>query len=134
MNRLAELIERVERLTGPDNRIDGDIEYWVKFGPLSEWENIGGGWRRHKATGRQEKFDYGAPTPAFTASLDAAIGLTERVLPGQSVLIGWGQTEQTLPWARIGVWSEADAACPTPALALVLATLKALASQIVEEP
>jgi hypothetical protein len=63
--------------------------------------------------------------PAYTASVDAAIALAERVLPGANVLIGWGQTKETKPWARIGVTPSHDATGFNLAIALCIAILRA---------
>lgn len=64
--------------------------------------------------------------PELTSSIDAAVSLAERVLPGRSVMIGWRQSSETRPWARVGLWPDPDATGATPAIALVLATLRAL--------
>lgn len=66
---------------------------------------------------------------ALQGSIDAALALAERVLPGCKVLVGLRQTPDTLPWARVGEWSAPDAAAPTLPLAITLATLLALQSQ-----
>lgn len=76
-----------------------------------------------------ERCIYGDDVPAFTASVDAAIALAERLHPGRSIMMGWRQTSETRPWARVGLWPDPDATGATPAIALVLATLKALSAQ-----
>jgi hypothetical protein len=63
MTDIATLIARLEKLEGPDSDIDGDI--WCEiFAP------------------DVVAIDFGIQFPAVTASLDAAIALAERVLPG----------------------------------------------------
>jgi hypothetical protein len=47
------------------------------------------------------------------------------VLPGANVLIGWGQTKETKPWARIGVTPSHDATGFNLAIALCIAILRA---------
>lgn len=74
--------------------------------------------------------------PDFTGSLDAAAAFVEAVLPG------WGWEVSRHPgqafacanvWAPVGVfdpgYSHVDSSAPTPALALVLATLRAHAAK-----
>ncbi|PJR91119.1 hypothetical protein CN881_18815, partial [Ochrobactrum sp. 721/2009] len=61
----------------------------------------------------------------YTASVDAVIALAERKLPDANVLIGWGQTKETKPWARIGVIPSHDATGFNLATALCIALLRA---------
>jgi len=105
------LIERLEKATGPDARLDTDIMIALGQWTERDW------W----------SFDYQKHTPSnLTSSLDAAIDLMEKVLPDAQVLIGFKQTEETLPWARVGKWNAPDATGRTPAIALCIAILKAL--------
>lgn len=134
MSGLSELIAKLEGLPGPDREVDGLI-----FGWLHNTEPCG----TFMCGFDEEKFQFRHPDdpkegrhrawyvrgddlPAYTASLDAAVALVERKLPGESVLVGWWQTRETLPWARIGTWKEHDATGPTPAIALCLALLHSL--------
>jgi len=68
---LAGLIERVEKATGPDGAID-DLLYWTL--------------KQHPAKGPFARI------PAYTASIDAAVALVERLLPGIFWVIGQGKT------------------------------------------
>jgi hypothetical protein len=61
----------------------------------------------------------------FTSSLDRALALADRVLPGQEWRIGSGDGARTLPWARVGPWIDPDATGATPALAFCIAILRA---------
>jgi hypothetical protein len=111
MTGLDELIARLEKATGPDARLDTDIMIALGQWTEREW------W----------SFDYQKHTPAnLTSSLDAAIDLMEKVLPDAQVLIGFKQTEETLPWARSICRHAPDATGRTPAIALCIAILKAL--------
>lgn len=74
--KAAEIVARLERLTAPDREVNREIDWH-----FSEWENMGGYLVRHKITGEMKGTSY-PESPAYTASLDAAIGLVERVLPG----------------------------------------------------
>lgn len=69
----ADLIARLEALTGPDREADEAIAR------LTGWSPTGG----IPATGAPSHW-YSAAfgMPAYTASLDAAVALVERVLPG----------------------------------------------------
>lgn len=78
---LKALRDRLRAATGEDTRLDADISYWDDFGPESEWENLGGFWRQHKTTGVRERFQH-RPAAHYTASIDAALALCERKLPG----------------------------------------------------
>ncbi|AWC25409.1 hypothetical protein CO731_04904 [Aminobacter sp. MSH1] len=134
----ADLIARLEALTGPDRLSDANILWAVDPEAFKSDEGDDAdhlkpsycygrsGWTMNRAD--RAHLDR-IPVPRLTASLDAAVALVERVLPGKTVLIGWGQTEQTVPWARVGPWSEPDATGATPAIALLIATLKAMEQQ-----
>lgn len=67
--------------------------------------------------------------PAYTTSLDAALSLAERVLPGQARAMGdMAFDPPGLPWATIwttGGDPKFNAHAATPALALCIAILKA---------
>jgi hypothetical protein len=104
---LTDLIERVEGATGPDRHIDRAIWYALV--------------QDNPPAGEKD------PTHAalYTTSLDAALALCERVLPKYEVELfqrfrgdGWG-----VNWRA----KHLDTAyAPTPALALILAMLKAI--------
>ncbi len=123
---LTDLIARVERAEGPDRELDRDLGYALDYRPdAGAWEPAQDGWAL-RGTWR-------APLPV-TASLDAALALVEAVLPGALYEI------KALP-ARLGhgasLWSVDPAAGRmlaradhrAPALALVLALLRAVAEQ-----
>lgn len=128
---MSALIARLEAVeTG-----SAELDYLIDEA-LSEWRNIGGGFAVHKVTGerRRNSFDYSAPV---TASLDAALALAERVLPGWVYQI---DVQSDLSWvlAAPDWWAPALAQGPearggqssvakTPALALCIAILKAKA-------
>lgn len=124
---MIDLIERLREATAPSRELDARIHFRERV-PLIEkilanepvymsveGVNVAG-----------ERCVYGDDVPAYTASVDAAIALAGRVLPGASVLMGWNQTETTRPWARVGTWSAPDATGATPAIALCIAVLSAI--------
>lgn len=119
---LRALIERLEKLEGPDRQLDDAIlaySYGTKpigfFLPGSKIDK---------------------EMPRLTASLDAAIALCERVLPGRGYgfLPGWTKDGAfagviCADSGPVDLLAATIAPGPTPALALLLATLKALESQ-----
>jgi hypothetical protein len=136
---LAELIERVEKLEGPDRETDFVIAKACGLIVRSEktWGN--GDTTQvvidpnHKGRGK------GNVRGNVTASLDAAIALTERVLPGwfwragRTSLFpkGWAYVSRTHPshCDRKDEASSSDGKAASPAIALLLATLRALSAQ-----
>jgi hypothetical protein len=142
MTSLTDLIERVEGATGPDR--EADCELWaLHHGLTLEWQGttlVAGeegvvGWidpgrlARNFYTNRARTGP--GSIPAYTASLDAALTLCERVLPGwncnASLYRDTGQYGPAPP-ARAYVWfrgREYEAEAPTPPQAQVRAKLKA---------
>jgi hypothetical protein len=112
MTQLSSLIERLERCEGADREIDLAI-----FMATAEMESFSV-WRPND------------PTLFFTASIDAALALVERKLPGW----GWQVHRDPQPGleACFGFVGEpgADGVCgrayaPSPAIALCLALCRA---------
>jgi len=68
---LAELIERLEKADGPDRGLDSEVE--VATGQAKYRDGKG---RACYHDGRRDR------VPHYTASIDAAVALAERVLPG----------------------------------------------------
>lgn len=136
MTNLTKLIARVEALTKADRETDIQIAVaLIDAKREKNWYH----WQANRPRGTTE----GTPEeywrsrhdrcPAFTASLDAAIALTERVLPGwswEARRSGTGDKGQATVWNPLkapGHSSEQRTFNrPTTAIALVLATLKAL--------
>lgn len=117
---LQPLLARVEAASGPDRELDKALWYKLIFDPALDKKND----------------SYlkliGSPQPLFTASLDAALALAERVLPGAGWLCGVKSNggfmaELFLTRYISGVSPRlAYATAKTPALALVIATLRAM--------
>jgi hypothetical protein len=149
MQKIEEVIAALENSTGPDHDLDADIleatggcahretEYYC----IEDGNDYDSGFtckRCHKDT-------YGERVPAFTASIDATLGLLERVLPGWRIenLSEWDAEilRDQGPWMcdlverRLEFFDRKSAKCshaPTAALALVIATLRALSPK--EQP
>jgi hypothetical protein len=138
MNNLSALRERVEKAEGPDRELDAVI--WLALIPgvtrrtthVAHWQKPYDIDETRDETGRLIN------VPHYTASIDAAVALIERKLPG----CGWSITryenpniwtpattyiaDVTLP-GKIGDGAMFDACSnATPALALIAALLNAL--------
>lgn len=140
MNDLADLIARVEGASGPDRELDvalaDALHPNVTLMPLSsnpeEWVvKIGDKWvpttrypRGYMTTGDRY-------VQAYTSSLDAALGLVERVLPGWRWMVRRvypehdGRTQHVAYVESVDYGDYHAATAPTPALALILAMLRA---------
>lgn len=139
MSNLQALLERVEAASGPDRDLDWTMAQ--AFDPdlagrvLITYEGskaaciANGLWPKRKgACWRDALFS----VPRYTASLDAAVGLVEKMLPGWT----WGINgpDPELDGECVGsLWKSTantiDGDGKTPALALIAALLKALISQ-----
>ena len=121
----ANLLSRLQGLTAPDREVDAAL--WLEFAPgatRKQWSYI------HTATGRECHVDETRDVngrliivPELTSSLDAAVALCERVLPGYDWIVGHTNGGLTIH-AQVGqnemVFGE------TPAIALLIAILTAL--------
>ena len=125
MTSLTDLLARVEAAQGPDRELDCAIFCATAASPFQSYYPdcvlaSQGGFAARLEIDDIEK---------FTASLDAAVALMERVLPG------WSWTLRSNSTAVL--WSpqsdahdrEMVARCATPALALLAAILRALAQK-----
>lgn len=128
----ADLIERLEKLEVPDRETD----FWLSvrvFDPSNETDEA---LRADIDLVGIEGMVIDAP---FTASLDAAVALVGRVLPGWFWRVGrtslfpngWAYISKTHPshCDREDEASCSDGRAATPAIALLIATLKALDQQ-----
>lgn len=135
MTGLSSFLARLEAASGPDQRLDREL-----------WEVVVG-----ECTHRRTHFimlenderqlectDCGADTygsdkwSGLTRSLDAALALCERVLPGWEVLLS---NEGAVPsdWVASigprGTFTSYEAVTPAPARSLCIAIVKALIAQ-----
>lgn len=140
--QLSDLIERVGHLTGPSAEADwlvaahlGDVpEHSIReIGWDYDWyrrPNEFTLWRAKDSEGRSVEY---WSAPRVTASLDAAVAFTERLLPGWTIA-GIGQDDRKGWHAELREGFRTSystvklAGAPRPAIALVLATLRAVAS------
>lgn len=143
-----DLLSKLERAEGADRK--DDVSLWLKFGdlwPVEEDDDLPfmtndplppsvciNGLTMFEAVERYPN-DIRIPShynvPRFTASLDAALTLVERVLPGWRWIVD-SDFDRSPPYAaqvkqRGQQWSEAPRAfAPTPALALCISLLRAV--------
>lgn len=132
MTDLPSLLSRLEASEGADRELDaelavafsGDPEAWVvNPSPHSIFSAAPGWWR----DGSDKSHD----APAYTTSVDAALALVERVLPGREWIVeggGGGSSTAVLlaPFEDEGSGEAHTGRLKTPALALLAALLKAL--------
>ncbi|MFA6043595.1 MAG: hypothetical protein WC718_01305 [Phycisphaerales bacterium] len=112
---LSALLERVEAATGGDRELDRDIA-------------IATGWVHRSGAPWERVLEWERPNP--TASVDAALALIGRVKPGARALMEHDHDGNG--WAMLMPSKHSErfmAEAPTPALALILALLRALLSK-----
>lgn len=126
--RLIEMIARVAAATGPDREIDAalmvalrdarKVDDHIYYGPNEEVWYLG----------EYEGDVSFPPLPYLTSSVDAALSLLERVLPGwcKSVVDLRPEPCEGYVWRRGNGIGNVQGTAATPALALVLAGLIAL--------
>lgn len=117
--RLEELLERVEKATGPSLQLDCEIQVALDIRP--DWA-VGDTRPLVIRDGHVEVGEYGPGliTPSYTASIDAALGLVERCLPGK----GWQVSE--LDAGNFVAFVRREPYTPKPLATAPLAILAAL--------
>lgn len=141
MTQLADLLARLEKAEGPDREIDAallvallkpeqladDLRYYRLPSPSMDHMEMcapGTYWLKQRSGASLHT------SPHYTASLDAALALVERVLPSREWCVGV-DLENSCAWAQVenDVWDEATGhirgKANTPALALLAALLRA---------
>jgi hypothetical protein len=144
MSDLDALLERLEKATGPDREIDaaiydalareaGRVAFKVKNWstlPGSRLSRYHDGW----LIGKASDDEYADDLPLYTASIDAAFALVERVLPGAFWHIAKGRLTEAEPMFGAELlfgWDQSlgKGEGPTAPLAILAATLSALRTQ-----
>lgn len=116
--KLDELIARVEKAAGPDRQIDFDfasMEGWTLQKMKGDRQPY---WRKPGETAYYMRSE----PPRYTASIDEALGLVERLLPGK--LLRLSNEYQGFWRATVGLTE--GTGMRTAALAIILALLEAL--------
>ncbi|RFZ89392.1 hypothetical protein D0Y60_01820 [Shinella sp. WSJ-2] len=138
MTDLTSLIEKLEKAEGASRGLDAEISAVVEphlfdapgFTPIRPIPNF-----RYDSGENVIRFEGGGLMdvhffPPATSSIDAAVSLAERLLPGwmRSMLTGLGKTSAYVRDKSILAPDkiEGEGYHATPAIALVLATLRAL--------
>lgn len=144
MNReqLQSILDRVREATGPDRELDGSIDAVLRAGlpslPAWAWENFPE-WK-HISNGRvcvlHDSGEHGlnwSSQPA-TASIDAALALTERVLPINSTRLVSDPSgcSCAITWWPDGLTGETRVQSSEAQVSLSLAILAATLSALLE--
>ena len=136
---LSSLIKRLEEAEGLiDLELDAEIDIFL-FGGETIWKQISGSMDMVPASRRPSKHHIGGfaneHVPRYSSSIDAAISLAERVLPGCFYLIGKGKTRHDEPpfgaqimFGTDEVLGEGESSASL-SISLVLATLRAIQSK-----
>lgn len=127
MADLSSLIARLEKAEGPSREIDRDIALTVDGFVYEKRGEDAKPWFYHSTIGgrRQLISLYSSERlPAYTSSIDAAVSLAERVLPGHQVNV----TIYTDRMAKASIGNNwlPPVRAVSAALAVCLATLRAL--------
>ena len=130
---ISTLIERLGEATGPDREIDCRLSHqferkgiWYGTGDDSGWAPAAtvDGWDDRKWSSMND--EYVSPlVRTYTGSIDAALGLVERVLPGEGIVLETHGRNV----AGIGQSGQYPSTGATPAIAICLAALRALKHQ-----
>lgn len=124
----AELLQRIEAASGPDRVLDGDVWHALTAKPGDVWVNDFADGVYHLQDPR-DTIAYEAP-PDLTASIDAAIALVERLLPGRQITMRIDEKDGPRPHSVIAAtWF---AQCNTLPLAILAALLRALIAKEAE--
>ncbi|MGE0231741.1 MAG: hypothetical protein AB7O39_03380 [Flavobacteriaceae bacterium] len=149
MTRYAEIIERLEGADGPDRLTDANV-LWIT-NPEAFAADAGdddahlkysycygrGGWTLNRA---DRRYLDTIPVPTYTASLDAAVALVERLLPGHPWTV-WSRAYGAVAHQPEGrTWSTtndpliAEAWKRTPPIHLLIALFRALQAKEAGQP
>jgi len=123
MTDLSSLIARLEKAEGPSYSLEVEIAHITGFWPDERIYRVTRNDDGHLQVWFTEGPSLPLPPPV-TGSIDAAVSLAERVLPSHQINVT--KFTSTVAQASIGNGWLAAANHKTPALALVLATLRAL--------
>ena len=144
MTDLTTLIAKLENATGPDRELDAEIAATFHYmSNMPDWVNDwSGGWEAVKSGRVYLIEDSGNRGPnlfsdSFTDSIDAAVALASRVLPGHGRLSGKGRIREDEPLYGVSLFKTdfvfddgsheviGEAEHNNEAIALVIAILRA---------
>ena len=137
---MRDLIERVEKATGPDRELD--IAIFEAAHPKGTLTGSGWLWTRREIAPAglvwywldRKKLTQPDFVENYTASIDAALALVEKVLPGWRRQFfersdGSGWTARLISPTRDMVSTDELKACPSAPLAILLALLRSIQKQ-----
>lgn len=137
--QLQALLERVEAATGPDREIDGELDAALRMGTssLPDWARNNFPRWKHINSGRvcclHDDGSHGLnwASAEFTASIDSALALVERVLADREIDLHINKPRRDWQAAciRITPLVMLCGECATLPLAILAALLKALIAQ-----
>lgn len=121
---LPSLLTRVQAATGPDRELDEAIGKWLWAKGYNPWDCF---------NYNKDRDVHGKP---FTSSIDAALALVEKLLPGwryamASVVLGKDEHDH-VPWCGLAgpysscTFNDHEGRATTPPLAILAALLSAL--------
>lgn len=120
IEKVTELLTRLEAATGPDRELDAMLHVHASDGRLTEYDRYG--WVKGPA-------DIGE-APPVTASVDAALALCERVLPDRlrdfREVLDSDKGRVWVAWLSAYDGTSVSADAPTLPLALLTALVRAL--------
>lgn len=123
MADLSSLIARVEAATGPDRELDARLDALAR-------NRTGFRWGGHYYDCDQLVGAGGDDVFPYTSSVDYALALVERLLPGWAVSLTWQPSlNPPIAYCRIGM-----AVMPTKGRTLPLAILSALLKALEAQP
>lgn len=134
---LTDLLARVEAATGPDRELDGDIALACGAVVDPAERNLMGivtvpaWWTMPRAS--CAKWPHRTTPWPLTASIDSALALAERVLPGWAWMLRGSFAKLWEPHGK-PPGNDFDAMGRSPALAIIAAILKALIAADTREP
>lgn len=129
-NNMKDLIERLEKATCPDRKLEHDIANAVldlEWRPYSERRRVRKLWGYKRGTDHV-LFYSEASVPEYTASLDAALTLVPKEFYEAALFIGQNSTGVELSLVK-GDGGACVGGHRAPAVALCIAALKARAAQ-----
>lgn len=118
---LQTLREKLQALSEPSREVDAEL--FLILTPPSD-----GAWRVQRPGWLTNDDREGSAQwcPHFTASIDAALALVERMLPGWQWLVGRNEIEPKGTCYLLHARKHSYGSAPTPALAILLALLDAI--------
>jgi len=131
MSDLAELLERVKAATGPDSELADAV--WLAVVPGAQRVNKMAQWPEEKPIWEYfdpERNTYSRFIPNILGSIDAALALTERILPGHQWMLDKQPDHfDCVIWDGVTPKAKANETAPTLPLSILAALLSALIAQ-----